>query len=187
MAAGEKKLTAKQRRFVQAYARLLNGTRAAIEAGYPPRGARVAACRMLTNANIRAEIDELIEMPPDEVKARMSDIARGDIADLIEIDAADNIRFRLSENGQPNPKTKLIRKITRRTTRTVSPRGGETETTAVEIELYPADAALVKLGEYHGLWRQRVSHENPDGSPVEQSKIINIYIPHNGRERTTGN
>ena len=51
-------LTARQRAFVLEYAVDRNGTRAAIRAGYSERGARVQACRMLTNANIQAEIDQ---------------------------------------------------------------------------------------------------------------------------------
>src|ERR1039457_7228614 len=35
----------------------LNGTRAAIAAGYSPRSASVAAARLLKNAKVRAEID----------------------------------------------------------------------------------------------------------------------------------
>lgn len=51
-----KPLNARQQRFVAAYARHWNGTQAAIEAGYSPRSARVTACRMLTKANIAAEV-----------------------------------------------------------------------------------------------------------------------------------
>lgn len=57
--ANGRPLNLRQRRFVVAYARLCNGTQAAITAGYSPRSARVTACRMLTNAKVAAEIEAL--------------------------------------------------------------------------------------------------------------------------------
>lgn len=44
-------LTAKQARFVQEYLVDGNGAGAAVRAGYSPRSAKVAACRMLTKDN----------------------------------------------------------------------------------------------------------------------------------------
>jgi len=49
-------MTAKQRRFVDEYCVDWNGARAAVRAGYAASGARVEACRLLTNANVRAAI-----------------------------------------------------------------------------------------------------------------------------------
>ena len=46
-------LTAKQRRFVEEYLVDSNGARAAVAAGYGVAGSRVAAHRLLTNANVQ--------------------------------------------------------------------------------------------------------------------------------------
>ena len=46
-------LSSKQARFIGEYLVDGNGTRAAIAAGYGRAGARVAACRLLTNANVQ--------------------------------------------------------------------------------------------------------------------------------------
>lgn len=46
----------KQRRFVDEYLIDQNATRAAIAAGYSPKTARAQGCRLLTNADIAAEI-----------------------------------------------------------------------------------------------------------------------------------
>lgn len=182
-------MNARQRRFVDEYLIDFNAARAARAAGYSERTSRQIGSRLLTDVDIAAEIRERTEMKPEEVRARLADIARGDIAEFID-DAGGTVRLSLvqmDEDGRAvtHPKSKLIRRITQRTTRHVSPRGGETETTAVEIELYPADQALVKIGEMHGLFKTRQVHENPDGSKIDQpkTKIVNIYIPHNGRER----
>lgn len=51
----------KQLAFVDQYMVDRNGTQAAIRAGYSPKSAKVTACRMLTNANVKAEIDRRVE------------------------------------------------------------------------------------------------------------------------------
>jgi hypothetical protein len=50
-------LSFKQARFVDEYLVDGNGSRAALAAGYGKAGARVAACRVLANANARAAIE----------------------------------------------------------------------------------------------------------------------------------
>lgn len=50
-------LTARQTRFIDEYMVDANGARAARAAGYSAAGARVSAHRLLTNANVRAEIE----------------------------------------------------------------------------------------------------------------------------------
>ena len=54
-------VTAKQRIFVKEYLTDFNGTRAAIAAGYSKKSARMTASRMITKANIQAEIAKLTE------------------------------------------------------------------------------------------------------------------------------
>lgn len=54
-----KKLTLKQERFCYEYlTNGLNGTEAAIKAGYTPRSAKVTASRLLTNANVESKINQ---------------------------------------------------------------------------------------------------------------------------------
>ena len=55
-----KPLNPKQRRFCQEYAISLNGAQAAVNAGYAPTHAKVTASRMLTYANVRECVDQLI-------------------------------------------------------------------------------------------------------------------------------
>lgn len=52
------KLTPKQQRFVEEYLLDLNGTQAAIRAGYSEKGARTEAARLLANADISQAIAE---------------------------------------------------------------------------------------------------------------------------------
>jgi phage terminase small subunit len=52
------KLTERQRRFVQEYLRDLNGTQAAIRAGYSPRGASVRGSKLSRHPLIAAEVEK---------------------------------------------------------------------------------------------------------------------------------
>lgn len=70
-------LTPKQARFVEEYLVDLNGTQAAIRAGYAESGASVEACRLLGNANIadavaaaQAERGERVNVDQDWVMRR---------------------------------------------------------------------------------------------------------------------
>lgn len=59
-------MTDKQKRFCDEYLIDCNATQAAIRAGYSPKVARVTAAKMLTNANIKAYIDEQLELLHNE-------------------------------------------------------------------------------------------------------------------------
>lgn len=55
-------LNPRQERFVLAYLACLNATQAAIEVGYRERSAKVHASRLLSNANVKAEIERRKQM-----------------------------------------------------------------------------------------------------------------------------
>ena len=56
---GATSLTAKQTSFIDEFMKGRNGTQAAIRAGYAPGSAKVTASRLLTKANVAAEIRRL--------------------------------------------------------------------------------------------------------------------------------
>ena len=60
--AAPKKLAPKRFAFVQEYIKDLNGTQAAIRAGYSPRSAPVTSTRLLMDANVKESIQEYKEM-----------------------------------------------------------------------------------------------------------------------------
>jgi len=49
-------ITPKRQRFVEEYMKDLNGTQAALRAGYSPKAAHVTACRLLKEANVQQSI-----------------------------------------------------------------------------------------------------------------------------------
>lgn len=155
----------KQEAFVNEYLKDHNGTQAAIRAGYSKHTARAIACKLLTKADISEAIRERIAektMASDEVLTRLADIARGDIADLLDIrttgyDLALMIKDEAG-NLVINPNTKLIKKIKQKVT-TVQAKSGDGEDKEIvdtEIELYSAQEALNTIAKLNGMITDKV-------------------------------
>jgi phage terminase small subunit len=68
--------TPKQRLFVREYCRHLNATRAAIAAGYSENSAKVTASRLLTNANVSAEIARITVKTCKKLEISAEDVLR---------------------------------------------------------------------------------------------------------------
>jgi hypothetical protein len=144
--ARKKSLTDQQKSFVEEYLACWNAAEAARRAGYSAKTARHQASRLLTIANIRAVIDKRLTekaMSADEVLARLTEIARADLRDILRVDATGNpTGFDLS----PDKPLYLVKKV----------RIAETELgRTVSIELHDVQSALVKMGEYYKLFVQR--------------------------------
>lgn len=158
-------LTNKQRKFVNEYLRDFNATQAALRSGYSEKSARSIGQENLTKPDILAAIEENM-MHAEEVKLSLAEIARGDIADLMDITPA-GFTFRLlltDEDGNRyvNPKTKLIKKIKQKVTTSLakSADGEDREIIETEIELYSRHEALRDMGKHHKLFTDKVEHEN---------------------------
>lgn len=84
-------LTPKQARFVEEYIVDLNGSAAAIRAGYSKTGASVEAARLLANAKIGRAVAEALKsrsertkIDADWVLKRLADEVEADVADLYD-------------------------------------------------------------------------------------------------------
>ena len=89
------KLTPRQSMFVKEYLVDLNGTQAAIRSGYSPRTANEQAARLLANVNISdavasgmAKRAAKVEINADYVLARLAEIDRMDVLDIMSDDMA---------------------------------------------------------------------------------------------------
>lgn len=163
----ESELTNKQRAFIEVYLVCWNASEAARRAGYSQKTARVIGQENLLKpaiqAAIAARLTEL-HMSADEVLARLSAQARGSLADVLALpsmDAPEGVE-RASWSldlvkAQQNGAIHLIKRLRRN-------RYG------FEIELYSAFDALVKMGEYHGLFKQVVQVQ------VELSKLSHAQL-----------
>jgi phage terminase small subunit len=149
-------LTNKQRAFIAEYLRDFNATQAAIRAGYSEKTAYSIGQRLLKNVEvseaIKSEIDERY-MTSEEVGLRLSDMARGDMGDFLDI---SGVGFNIDlDKAKELGLTKLIKKVKQRTTITSKSGGEEEENHWIEFELYDALAALVQLGRVHSMFTDK--------------------------------
>lgn len=157
------KLTGKQRAFVNFYmTNGFNATQAAISAGYSEDSARVIGHENLTKPSVAGEIKRLMAeftMPAEEVLARLTEHARGDIGDIWDEDSGTVDWKKARALG----KTALIKRIKHKTTRITRGTGEnaeDVETFEDEIELHNPQTALQLLGKQHSLFieKQEINH-----------------------------
>lgn len=165
-----KKLTNKQKVFVEAYLRTLNGTLSAIEAGYSKKTAYSIASENLMKPEIRVEIEKRISekiMSSNEVMLRLSNMAQASLLPFIRIDKDGFVYFNFSDPEAQNY-FYLIKKIKTKRERRIEGRGENAEQWEgewVEVELHDAQSALEKIGRYHGLFIDRTDITS-GGKPV---------------------
>jgi phage terminase small subunit len=149
------KLSYKQRRFIEAYVTSWNATEAARQAGY--KHPNVQGPRMLVRVSIKAAIEQKLKeaaMGADEVLKRLSDIARSDIGDFLDI---GSMAFSVDLNkAKEKGITHLIKKVRMRTTITQAADVTETEVHHIEVEPYDAQDALNTLGKHLKLFTDQV-------------------------------
>ncbi|MCC7208308.1 MAG: terminase small subunit [Anaerolineae bacterium] len=145
-------LSNKRRVFVEEYLKCWNASEAARRAGYSVKNADVVGARLLVNVGIAEAIARRlseIQMSTDEVLARLTEQARGSMADFInpETDTIDLVK------AQEAGKLHLIKSFSRSI--------GKTQTT--RIELYDAQAALVQIGRARGMFVDKIAPTDPSG------------------------
>lgn len=167
-------LTAKQARFVDEYLIDLNATQAAIRAGYSEDTARAIGCENLTKPDIQAAIaeaqasrSERTKIDADWVLQRLGEEATADIADLYD------------EDGNMRPvkewpliwRQGLVQGI--EVEELFEGRGEDREHIGRvrKIKLDNRVKRIELIGKHVNVqaFREKVSIENPDGTPVETS------------------
>lgn len=140
-----KKLTDKQKLFVEYYLQTWNATKAAELAGYSGTYAtlRSIGSENLTKPNIKAAIDKRmakIQMSTDEVLFRLSQQARGSIGEFITIKEGEGFEIDLEKVKEFGH---LVRRI--RETRY-----------GFEIELHDSQDALTLIGKHLKLFTEQI-------------------------------
>lgn len=143
------KFTAKQRLFIAWYPALLDGVNAARKAGYKgdENTLAVIASENLRKPHIAAAIEKRLSeqiMSANEVAARLSEQARGDLGNFI------NLEF--TNEFANHPQSRLLKKF-KKTHRVYK---DETTEDTIEFELYNAQAALELIGKYHAIFTDRL-------------------------------
>lgn len=178
------KLTLRQRLFVTEYLRCFNGTKAAIRAGYSKRSAYSIAEENLKKPEIVSAVEAglaELAMSSSEVLARLADIARGDIADLLEI-TPEGFTFKLlvmDPRGRMivNPHTRLIKRIKQKATTfpAKTPEGEDRIVIETELELYSALDALTSLAKHHKLFSDSAIDVRVEVGETLLSALDKIY------------
>lgn len=141
--------------FINYYMMLMNGTEAARLAGYGGDDATLAVTgsRLLSHANIAREIDNRLyqhAMSANEVLARYTAIARGDIADVVNSMGATDL-----DEAKRRGKSHLVKRYKVKVTNVTEFAGTENEVEKqiieTEVEMYSALEALNALAKYHNL------------------------------------
>lgn len=151
-----KQLTRRQRLFVEYYLMYWDAQKAAIAAGYAETTARAKSYKFLRDLVIRDAIDKRIEeaaLSSDEVLARLSQQATANIADFLDLlEAVDpltgkDIQLTLIDWKEVKDRGYLIKKI-------------ESTKDGFKIEMYDGQNALIKMGQHHKLFVERVENTN---------------------------
>jgi len=176
MSDNTKPLSNKHRAFVEEYLTDFNGTRAYLRV-YPKstyEGAKANAARLLTNDSVKAEVKarlDAMHMTADEALKRLSEIARGDMAQLMDI---SSVGFNLDmEQAKEAGLTKLIKKVKQKTTTYIAKKESEEdrEVTELEVELYDAQTALRDILKMHGKFVDKVDLTS-GGKPLTWKDFI---------------
>ena len=154
----------RQRVFIDEYLKDFNATQAAIRAGYSVKTARQIGSQNLSKLDIKAEIEQRlaeVHMSADEALKLLADIARGDMGEIMDVYSTG---FNLDmQRAKERGLTRLIKKVKQRTVTHIakSESDEDREVVDLEVELYPADAALDKVLRVHGKYKDLGSKDNP--------------------------
>lgn len=154
-----RKLTNKQRLFIDYYLQSFNASDAARKAGYSEKTARQIGQENLSKPDIQAEIQERlseVHMSAEEALKLLADIARGDMARMMDV---SSMGFNLDmKRAQELGITKLIKRVKQKTTTFIAKKESEEdrEVTELEVELYDALGAIRDVLKVHGKFTDRV-------------------------------
>lgn len=141
-------MTKKQKRFVEEYLIDLNATQAAIRAGYSPKTAKDIGCENLAKPNISDAIDKAMAersrrtgINQDRILLELARIGLAKITDVVDPDTGKILPDASDDD------LACIQSIK------IKPNEFGTER---EVKLYDKKSALVDLGKYLGLFKDKV-------------------------------
>jgi phage terminase small subunit len=167
------KLTTKQKLFIDYYLQSFNASDAARKAGYSEKTARQIGQENLSKPDIQGEIQSRlaeVHMSADEALKLTADIARGDIAQIMDV---SSMGFNLDmSKAKELGLTRLIKKVKQRTVTHLAKNESDEDREVIdlEVELYDAQTALRDILKVHGKFTDKVQVSGANGEPL----IINI-------------
>lgn len=174
-------ITPQQELFAQEYVKTLNGTQAAIAAGYSERSASAQASDLLNRPNVKARIIEL----KDRVREANAVTAQRVIDELAKV-ALSNIKHYVDAGNEvkdlseiPDEHGAVVSSI-KVTKKTYEGENGSSTEKTVAFKLWDKVAALDKLGRHFGIFEK----DNEQSRPTE---VVKFVLPTNGREKPIKN
>lgn len=170
------KIKPKQEKFCQEYVIDLNGTQAAIRAGYSKKTAQEQSSRLLSNVIIQERIKELQEearkrneLKADDVIQELRKIGFMDIGELFEGDGLKSAS-ELSDKAKASISSiKVIKK-------TYGKDDNKTTEESTEYKLWDKRAALVDLGKHLGIFEKDNSQKAAGLNIVVDSEKVKKLI-----------
>ena len=165
-------MTPRQQRFVEEYLIDLNGTQAAIRAGYSRRGSDVTAARLLRNARIQAEIQKAMQR-----RSERTEITQDRVLKKLALLGFANMQdyMRAGANGDPYLDfSKLSREqaaaLVEVTIDDFTDGRGEDarEVRRVKFKLADKLGALHKIGQHLRMFVERREVTGEDGEPIRR-------------------
>ncbi|MFV0351215.1 MAG: terminase small subunit [Oscillospiraceae bacterium] len=151
------KLSPKRELFCQEYLVDLNGTQAAIRAGYSARAATTEASRLLTNANVRARIDILMAERSKRTGVNADRVIR-ELARIAFVNAEDVVDTRtggVRSDASADDKAAIF------SVKVKQGSGPDFTTDEREVKLFDKLKALELLGKHTGLWDDKANDKMP--------------------------
>ena len=156
-AISQVKMTLKQERFVKEFLLDLNGTQAAIRAGYSEKTARSIAQENLTKPDIvcaiqkaQAERSVTLQITSHGVLAQLMEIAQASIADVVE----------WRENQLDVKPSNALNQSTLRAIHSITIRGGESGPPTISVRMHDKLRALELCGKHLGIFNKD-AHAGP--------------------------
>ncbi|HUV82861.1 MAG TPA: terminase small subunit [archaeon] len=159
-----RRISKKQKVFINEYLKCWNAAQAAIRAGYSERSAKQTGHRLITNDYlskiIKERINEIV-MSADEALSLLSDQARASLDDCMDIDPKGKISLNFKK-AKEKGKLHLIKSIV-------------PTASGLKVELYSSQRALELIGKAHGVFVDKVD--------ITQAGQVTVYLPDNQRDK----
>lgn len=172
-------LTIRQQKFVEEYLVDMNGTQAAIRAGYSEKTAQAISAENLSKPIIKAALDAARQKMAERTNITQDEVLR----QFARIGFAD-MRSMFTESGALKPLSDLtleeaasISSIEVVTNQLPAIKGGPAEVEYVhKIRFWDKVGALTQIGRHLGMFLDKTAQIGPDGKPLDNRGLVTLVV-----------
>lgn len=176
-------LTEKKKRFAQQYVVDLNGSAAAIRAGYPERSSRSRACKLLAEPEVQSYVQELqaekakrCEITADRVLQELGKLGFANMADYLTVDGKGIVQVNLAKMSREQAaavQELIVEEYTER-----DEKGRPRAVQRIKFKLHDKRGPLGDIGKHLGMFRESQGGED---APMPTKVVIEVV---DGRKRS---